>query len=108
MNPEKQARHIYGNPSYEAYKNKLEKKGIHGLSYIIISQEEAQKLVKKYAGTGRIWLNGLKFANKETILNNEQKIGYYVDIEGNHILTSVFDIRYSKTGVHIFPTKGDG
>jgi len=53
-------------------------------------------------------LNGLKFANKETILNNEQKIGYYVDIEGNHILTSVFDIRYSKTGVHIFPTKGDG
>ncbi|WP_371316522.1 polymorphic toxin type 50 domain-containing protein [Heyndrickxia ginsengihumi] len=35
-----------------------------------------------------------------------KKIGYYVDNNGNHIFTSNFEIRYSKTGVHIFPTKG--
>jgi Phage minor capsid protein 2/Bacterial toxin 50 len=106
INPEKQARHMIGNPAYEAYKHKLSKKGLHGPSYLTISQEEAQELVNKYAGTGDLKISKFKFQNKETIIQNDKNIGYYVDKDGNHILTSKFDIRYSKTGVHIFPSKG--
>ncbi|MGG4042115.1 phage minor capsid protein [Bacillus smithii] len=107
INPEKQARHMLGDPAYEAYKQKLSKKGIYGPSYLTISQEEAQELVNKYAGTGELSVNNnLQFENKEKILQNDKQIGYYVDSDGNHILTNVFDIRYSKTGVHIFPSKG--
>ncbi|BBN97493.1 phage minor capsid protein [Sporolactobacillus terrae] len=105
INPDKQARHMFGNPAYENYKRDLKKEGVNGPSYLTISLSEAQDLVNKYAGTGRIWLNGsLNFANSETIIQNDRKIGYYIDKDGNEHLTGNFDIRYSKTGTHIFPT----
>jgi len=74
INPEKQARHILGDPAYEAYKEKLSKKGVYGPSYLTISQGEAQKLVQKYAGTGEIRVSkNFKFENKERILHNDKK-----------------------------------
>lgn len=104
INPEKQARHMQGDPAYEAYKKKLAAKNVHGPSYLTINIDETQQLVNKYAGTGDIKINNdLSFDNKETIIQNERQIGYYIDREGHEHLTGNFDIRYSGTGVHIFP-----
>jgi hypothetical protein len=106
INPEKQARHMVGDPAYEAYKKNLSAKGTYGPSYLTINDEEVQQLINKHAGTGKLMVDDhLNFKNQEIIVQNGKKIGYYVDKDGNEHATGNFEIRYSKTGVHVFPTK---
>ncbi len=91
----KQGKHILGHNNY-----------ISGRSYLTISQEEAQRLINKYAGTGTIQRdsNG-RWSNKEHIICNKE-IGMYVNPEaGSAIATNRFTIHYSKDGVHIVPAR---
>ena len=95
INDGKQGKHIKGHNNY-----------IEGRSYIIISSEEVQKLINKYAGTGMLirTKNG-KWAKQEMITTNTL-IGYDVnDISGDETATKAFKIHYSNKGTHIVPKK---
>lgn len=93
VNEGKQGKHIIGHNNY-----------IEGRSYLTISQEEIQKLINKYAGTGEIKINNDKIWSKqEIILNSDKIVGVAVNKrKGNHE-TSSFKIHYSKEGTHIVP-----
>lgn len=91
----KQGKHIKGHNNY-----------IQGRSYLLVSMEEAQKLVNKYAGTGILIRdsNG-NWSNKE-IVKTDKDIGVYININtGIEAITDRFIIHYSKKGVHIVPAK---
>lgn len=91
----KQGKHIPGHNNYK-----------EGRSYLTITEQQAQELVNKYAGTGQIIRdrNG-KYTGKERITTNDQ-IGVCIDLEGNEVPTKSFMIHYSKDGVHIVPAGG--
>ncbi|MGL4108329.1 phage minor capsid protein [Clostridium sp. LP20] len=90
----KQGKHILGHNNY-----------IEGRSYLTVSLEELEELVKKYAGTGKFELqrNG-EVKNKELIECNKN-IGVNVNNQTGELTeTNRFYIHYSKDGVHIVPT----
>lgn len=91
----KQGKHIKEHNNYE-----------QGKSYLSISMEEAQQLVKKYAGTGKIQRDAKgKWTHTEIVTQNKQNIGYAVSfLNGKEYPTSAFKIHYSKNGTHIVPT----
>lgn len=91
----KQGKHIKGHNNYT-----------EGRSYLTIDQEEAQELVNKYAGTGRIEISKEgKWKNKEVILC-DKVIGVNVDpVTLEKTETKSFKIHYSKNGAHIVPRK---
>ena len=87
-----------------------ESKGyIPGRSYLTISEDELQKIVNQYAGTGAIQRdrNG-NYINKE-ILKFPYPVGASINpTTGVTTVTNKLCIYYSKTGVHVVPTlKGD-
>lgn len=92
-----QGKHIKGHNNY-----------IEGRSYLTIGIEEAQELVNKYAGTGKINRTGKanKWKNTETIIC-DKVIGYNVSMyNGEETATRAFKIHYSKEkGTHIVPTE---
>jgi SPP1 gp7 family putative phage head morphogenesis protein len=94
INSEKQARHIKGADGYK-----------EGRSYIYGDESSAQKLVDQYSGKGipnfskkGVWKN-----TELVILDLD--IGVDVKKDGAEIVTNSFKIHYSKTGVHIVPTR---
>lgn len=90
----RQGKHILGHNNY-----------IEGRSYLTVSMKEAQELVNKYAGTGRIdrTENTLKWKGTETIVA-DKIIGVNIDnITGEQEYTHTFKIHYSKKGTHIVP-----
>jgi len=90
---DKQGKHIKGHKNY-----------IEGRSYLLITAEEAQKLVNNYAGTGKILRTRKgEFDNKEEIFLNKN-IGVVIDLNGNEVITNKFKIHYAKKGTHIVPT----
>ncbi len=91
----KQGKHIKGHNNY-----------ISGKSYLTVTEEEAQELVKRYAGTGEMKRDSRnRWTNKEFV-TADRKIGVVVDPEtGQETETSRFSIHYSKKGVHIVPRK---
>ncbi len=92
-----QGKHIKGHNNY-----------IKGRSYLTISEEEAQELVNKYAGTGEILRTAKgEWRHQEKIKSNKI-VGVDVnDITGEETSTTWFKIHYSKKGTHIVPYKGD-
>jgi hypothetical protein len=95
INPEKQNRHIKGSDGY-----------IDGRSYLL-DGVDAQELVDRYHGTGYVLLND---ANKMRISKENIITDYNIGVRinpktGEETLTNRFTIHYSKTGVHIVPTK---
>ena len=92
----KQGKHILGHNNYT-----------DGRSYLTISVDEIKRLVEQYAGTGRIIrdVNG-RFTNKEKV-TSDRYIGIYKMLDGTEIQTKSFIIHYSKSGVHIVPSKGE-
>lgn len=89
----KQGKHIQGHNNY-----------IEGRSYLTISQDEAQALVREYAGTGKIQrTQDGKWSNKELVIVNKA-IGSCTDKNGNKAEANQFIIHYSRHGVHIVPT----
>ena len=89
----KQGKHIVGHNNY-----------ISGRSYLTVSEDQAQNLVNRYAGTGRMQRDGKdKWSHKEIIISDET-IGISVDpVTGEEKETNKFVIHYSKKGVHIVP-----
>lgn len=86
----KQGKHIIGHNNY-----------VPGKSVISVPEEELQKLVRQYSGTGR----GISGASKE-VVDFGQVIGQYVDeITGKVRDTTIGTIHYSKNGVHIVPAR---
>ena len=102
---ERQRIHRVGTDLYEVRKRDLLNRGEYGPSYITVSDERIQELVRKYSGKGRIKYNRKgEWTSQEVILTNEEIIGVVVDNRnGNSAETSVFKIHYAKDGIHIVP-----
>lgn len=79
---------------------------IEGRSYILGDIEEAQRLVKKYSGTGTIKFTQSGEWVKKEFITTESIIGITVDYEsGTEMETNRFAIHYGKKGTHIVPMK---
>lgn len=96
---DKQGKHIKGHKNYLPEKNKS-----------IFTHENPQKLVDKYAGTGKRYGSNLpgKSGYKEDI-DFQELIGYAVD-ESNKVQTPTTwgRLHYAKDGVHIVPIRPRG
>lgn len=89
----KQGKHILGHNNY-----------IEGRSYLKINLEEAQELINKYAGTGKLVIDSKGNWRKQEIIKTDRAIGVNVsDIDGSERETNSFKIHYSKKGTHIVP-----
>ncbi|OME86520.1 MULTISPECIES: phage minor capsid protein [Paenibacillus] len=99
-----QNKHIPGTHEYRQYVDKLKAKGQYGPSRLSVSQEEAEALIKEYAGSGKITFSAKGWNNKELILTNDRVIGTAVNnLTGEEAETTVFKIHYGKKGAHIVP-----
>lgn len=94
----KQGKHIKGHNNY-----------IPGRSYLTVSEDQVQDLVRKYAGTGRMQRDGKdRWVHKE-IITGDEIIGVSIDpATGHEQETKKFVIHYAKNGVHIVPCEEDG
>lgn len=113
INKGNQEKHIPGTHQYDLKKEKVSSEGIYAEpSYLTISYEECEELVRKYSGKGSVL-----FGNDGEWLGSEicrapYNIGFYVDRitddgePGKHHATRYFKIIYSGKGVHIVPTNG--
>lgn len=92
-----QGKHILGHNNYT-----------EGRSYLIISMDEAQELIKRYAGTGEIKRdNSGKWTHKEFV-TVDRVIGYHFTPDGVKTPTRRFSINYAtgkNKGAHIVPAK---
>lgn len=93
--PDKQGKHIRGHKNY-----------IEGRSYLTITQEDVQKLVQQYAGTGELRRDKSgRWTNKEFV-TAKQVIGMWVNQNtGEERQTHRFAIHYAKKGTHIVPAE---
>lgn len=94
INHEKQARHLLG----EGY--------IEGRSYFTVSEDELTRIIKEKYGTGTLQFNydTNDWKHKE-VIEIDKDIGICIDRKGNKSPTNRFTVHYSKTGVHLVPTK---
>jgi hypothetical protein len=70
---------------------------------------DAQSLVDKYKGTGRIYFKPDNNLYPREDIKADAVIGEtWVKSLGKYVDTSVFTIMYSKTGVHIVPVNERG
>lgn len=91
----RQGKHIRGHNNYST-----------GNSYLTITEKEAQALVNKYAGTGKLKRDSKDKWTKKEFVIADQYIGVVVDaVTGEEIKTKRFSIHYSKKGTHIVPRK---
>ncbi|MNW40112.1 Phage minor capsid protein 2 [compost metagenome] len=94
-----QGKHIKGHNNY-----------IDGKSYLTIPAEEAQELVKRYAGTGTLNMTKKGEWKNQELIDSDTIVGKAIDqFTGEEFETKSFKIHYGKKGVHIVPTKrGEG
>lgn len=91
----KQGKHILGHNNY-----------LPGRSYLTVPEDEIQKLVRQYAGTGWIRRDGNDRWSHKEIVTADKIIGVVVDpMTGEKKETRKFVIHYSKKGVHIVPCR---
>jgi len=103
VNTNKQNRHIEGTKEYKKYVEKLETKGLKPG----ILTADAQELVDKYAGTGKILVQ--KQGPSKEKITAETVVGKYYDSQTKIFLeTNRAIIVYSKTGTHVYPVPGGG
>ena len=91
-----QGKHLIGHNNYTA-----------GRSYLTVSMEEAQNLVNRYAGSGRIIRSSRtgEWQNKEKIVV-DHNIGQYINkFDGTSEETNAFMIVYANDGTHIIPAR---
>lgn len=109
INEQKQADHIRGtNEWYRRLETDLANGKQVEPSYLIISMNEAAKLIKRYSGTGKfLYKEDPTYIPKKEIIKHDSKIGMYIDQStGEMFETDSFRIHYRKTGAHIVPTYG--
>lgn len=92
----KQEKHILGTKNYK-----------EGKSYLIISLNECQDLIDKYATTGLIKRDSKGHWTNKEFISLDKNIGVHIDIETKEqTMTNKFFIAYSKKeGVHIIPAR---
>lgn len=95
VNEEKQARHDKSSPLYQENR-----------SYMLIPLNKIQDIVNQYAGTGFIPINKHgEWKNKE-VITLPYDVGVMIDEETKEeIPTNRITIHYSKTGLHVVPTR---
>lgn len=93
---DRQGKHIPGKHNYDPAKRKG-----------ILTHEDPQKLVDKYAGTGRkVGSHQPGTPGYKEIVDFEETIGYFVDKQsGQTFPTNWGSIDYAKDGVHIVPRR---
>lgn len=91
----RQEKHILGSNNYK-----------HPNSYLTISMDEAQELINKYAGTGKIKRDSKgKWTHMEFVVADHD-IGVDIDpLTGVETKTRRFSIRYADKGTHIVPAR---
>lgn len=107
---------LQSNPAYTTLKTGQQGKHIighnnytEGRSYLTVSMDEAQQLIKQYAGTGKLKRdNSGKWTHKEFV-TADRVIGYIVPLDGGEpIPTKRFSISYAtgkNKGAHMVPAK---
>ncbi|WP_370453772.1 polymorphic toxin type 50 domain-containing protein [Gordonibacter sp. Marseille-P4307] len=75
--------------------------GADSPSYLTISAEETDELVRKHSGTGEPALDGNGLWNGREKCTLSGRIGVVVTKGGKHMPTNGFTIHYSKKGAHI-------
>jgi hypothetical protein len=101
----RQQKHVSGTAEFLRYAEEYKKNKQFGPSRVTISQEDMQKLVYQYRGTGILLRdkNG-RWTSCEVITVHPDIIGIAVNNQtGEEAETMVFKIHYSKDGVHIVP-----
>lgn len=94
----KQGKHIIGHNNYT-----------EGRSYLTVSVEEAQELVNKYAGTGKIQRDRQNVWNNKETVDVGKDVGVWISKDGTYQLpTGSLTIHYSKKGTHIVPAMPKG
>ncbi len=107
INEQKQAAHIKGTDEwYKRLEDDLAKGKEFEPSYLTISMDDAAKLIKRYAGTGKFRYSDKDgYIPKKEIIKHDSKVGVYIDQStGETFETDSFRIHYRKTGAHIVPT----
>ena len=107
INEQKQAAHIKGTDEwYKRLEDDLAKGKEFEPSYLTISMDDAAKLIKRYAGTGKFRYSDKDgYIPKKEIIKHDSKVGVYIDqYTGETFETDSFRIHYRKTGAHIVPT----
>lgn len=93
--PDKQGKHIRGHKNYT-----------EGRSYLTITQEDAQKLIEQYAGTGELRRDKSGRWTHKEFVTAKQVIGVWVNQNtGEARQTHRFTIHYAKNGTHIVPAE---
>lgn len=103
LNKGAQDKHIIGTNNYNT-----ETANGKNPSIILSDKAEIQKLINKYAGTGKPIRNNLPnntFKNKELVIISELTGINVEENTGKETETHRFIIHYSKTGTHLVPTK---
>ena len=93
INSEKQARHMLNSDGY-----------IKGRSYFTISEDKLQDIVKKYHGKGELHIS--KTGQMKETIELDEDIAVNIDNEtGIQEPTNRITIHYSKSGVHVVPSR---
>lgn len=92
VNPDKQARHIFGTPEYKAA---LENRKAEP-SYFTISPKELNDIIQKGANKKKAFRN-------YQYIDAEKIVGVYKDEDGNAVKTSRLKLMQSKNGSHAVP-----
>lgn len=107
VNPGKQNKHIPGTREYEAKVKSVRKRGYHAPSRLVISVEEAERLIRENAGKGNATIVHGVWRGREKCMA-DYVIGYVVGRDGAERPTRGFTIHYSKGDAHIVPARDEG
>lgn len=99
-------KHVEGTTQYKQYLSARVAKGGNPQSILTISQQEAQEIIKRKAGTGIVKVDKKGNPKPQEKISCDKIIGKYYG-GGEYHDTSKATIHYSKKGAHIVPTTGD-
>ena len=103
-----QRKHIKGTREYEQHVSVANRRGFQKPSRITISIDEAEELVRKHAGTGKMKTTRDGKWNGTEICAANKVVGFIVRKDGTEVPTRLFKIHYSKNGTHIVPFAKEG
>ena len=106
IRPQVQARHIEGTAEFERYRAQRLAKGQTPQSIMTVTEQEAQKFVDGYAGTGTVVVQTQKSGALKIVEFTDagRVIGRYYKNNAYHDTKRV-GIYYSKKGAHVVPTR---
>ena len=99
-------KHIQGTAQYNAYLNSRTTKGGNPQSILTISEDEAQQIIIRKAGTGIVRVDRKGNPKPQEDITCDKIIGKYYG-GGKYHNTNKATIHYGKRGSHIVPIKGD-